>query len=254
MPKKTTPKTTPAKPIWPFAKLGEEEYLWPHASGQWAKKYLGKIYYFGTWEKTEEALYNFRRSWPKILAGEESGPVARTQRITVIEAFHEYLKDIEARHRDDEIVYKSMIEFRDMTFAIAKALGYRRRIVSLGPQDFSRVRDAFAHMTPPARQKRFFHAGTIFNWLSKNRQIPKPEFGSSMRVTKKAIRRYERGRRQSGSKLFAASEIHALIEHADAPMRAWILLGINGGMGPTDISEILTVGVDLEVAPGEAVG
>src|SRR5262249_35842706 len=53
-------------------------------------------------------------------------------------------------------------------------------------------------------------------------------------------------RAKQGPKLFTADEIKAMLAAATVPMRAMILLGINGGLGNTDCGSLPLAALDLE--------
>jgi len=56
------------KPIKP-AELYQEFPLFAHASGQWAKKIRGKMWYFGVWENPEAAYETHKSQIDEIHAG-----------------------------------------------------------------------------------------------------------------------------------------------------------------------------------------
>ena len=56
----------PGKPYQEFP-------MFPHASGQWAKKIKGKMWYFGTWEDHDGALKKYNDCIHEIHAGRNPG-------------------------------------------------------------------------------------------------------------------------------------------------------------------------------------
>lgn len=46
--------------------------------------------------------------------------------------------------------------------------------------------------------------------------------------------------------MFEADELRMILNHAEGPLRAWILLGINCGFGAADLSELSTSAIDME--------
>jgi len=72
-------------------------------------------------------------------------------------------------------------------------------------------------------------------------------YGQVFRRPSRKSMRIERQRRQRehGRRMFEAADLRRIIEAATMPMRAMILLGANGGLGGTDVSELTIFSVDL---------
>jgi hypothetical protein len=63
----TTPTNT-GKPPKP-SKPNPDFSLSPHATGRWAKKIWGKIYYFGPWARPDAALNKYNKAKDDLHAG-----------------------------------------------------------------------------------------------------------------------------------------------------------------------------------------
>jgi len=88
-----------------------------------------------------------------------------------------------------------------------------------------------------------FHYAQDFELLDRLPNMRK----SLAKVPLRQLRKHkEDQKRANGMRLFTPAEIRRLIEHADLPLRAMILLGINGGFGNTDCAELRMEDVDLE--------
>ena len=79
----------PAKPRKPRRDFP----LFPHASGQWAKKINGKLHYFGVWAKSQAALQKYENDFPYLNIGLEP-PTDCTTLADVLNAFDDDKKSL----------------------------------------------------------------------------------------------------------------------------------------------------------------
>ncbi|MHC4405971.1 MAG: hypothetical protein ACYTG0_40555 [Planctomycetota bacterium] len=95
-----SPRQKPAKPRKDFP-------LYPHSSGQWAKKVKGKTVYFGPWSDPEAALETYLAQKDDLLAGRE---VRNGEGLTVRELVNHFLTS--KRHCDFRVDHP----YRDLPF------------------------------------------------------------------------------------------------------------------------------------------
>jgi integrase len=123
--------------------------------------------------------------------------------------------------------------------------GRETPVEQLGPADWRKFRAHLAEKyNPVAMKNRMIVVRTMFNHAFANRLIKTPmHYGTEFSLPEeKTIRRVENER---GDQSLKPAEIEALIAAAKQPMRAMIMLAINGGLGPTDLALLTADKLDL---------
>src|SRR4051812_24719185 len=93
----SSPARKAVKPEKPHADFP----LFPHASGRWAKKVLGKMEYFGKWDNPQAALEKWLDQKDDLLAGRK--PRASTMGgITVKEIVNHFMTAKQSQHKAGE--------------------------------------------------------------------------------------------------------------------------------------------------------
>lgn len=236
-------RTVKRKPKW---KYRAETVLTAAPNGQWAKKYKGRTYYFGVWEDQDAALESWRERWPVIVRGGDASRVALPiDSARLKPALQDYLAARKADYNTGDLRWPSYRTYRNTCAAILRVIDGNRTILSLRPADFQRLLDDMAHRSPVARQDYVVKVKTIFRWIQDHYGIS-VAYGPSFRgPPAKAIRKQRNNR---DAKLLTPAEIHKLLKVASDEAKAMILLGINGGFGNSDLSELPARAVDLDNA------
>jgi len=145
-----------------------------------------------------------------------------------------------------ELSPRTLAEYR-LTAARLIAFFRKDRLVGdLAADDFESLRADIAKGCGPVRLgNEITRCKSVFKYAADNKLIDQPvNFGSEFCKPGKSVMR--RHRAASDKKLFAATEIHALLEEARLEMKAAILLGINAGAGNTDVSNLELRHLDLK--------
>ena len=213
-------------------------------AGRWAKKIRKTLHYFGSiadgWEK---AFERFNKEAPYLLAGR--AVPANPDDMTVADLCNHFYAAKEQRHAAGEITARTLGEYDATCKTLIKAFSRNRIASDLAAQDFAKLRE---DMTKRCGLVRLVNEITrvrgVFKFAFDNNLIDTPiRFGSEFaRPSSKALRLH---RAKKGERLFEASELRGLIDAAGVQVRAMILLGINAGLGNTDISELNQTHLDL---------
>jgi integrase len=229
----------PAKPHPDFP-------LFPHAMGQWAKKVLGRTRYFGPWDDPQAALERWLEQRDDLLAGRE--PTAAGVGMTLEDLADRFLMAKEAAVRGGELHRQTYCHYWRTFVRLLQCLGKTRRIGSLGPEDFDRLRAALSERNGLLRTKvEMQRVRCLFKWAFDQGYLDKPvRYGAAFKSpTQKAIRVV---RQRQGSRMFSAAEIRSMLAAtAKRPvLRALILLGINCGFGNNDCATLAKSALDIE--------
>lgn len=216
--------------------------LFPHASGQWAKKIRGKLRYFGVWAEPNAALTKYCEQRDDLQAGRE--PRANRDGMTVLELCNRYLTAKQALVDSGELALRTFQTYYHTNEGVLSAFGKSRLVEDLGPEDFEKLRAALAKKRGPvALGNEIQRVRSLFKYA--NDLIDSPvKFGSQFRKPSRKVLREIRN--AAGSRMFEAAELRKIIAAADNPLKAMILLGVNCGYGQTDIASLPISALDLK--------
>ncbi len=230
----------PPKPAKPRADFP----LFPHQSGQWAKKVRGKLHYFGVWADPKAAEAKWERDKLALLSGEEPSVVYGE---SLGWAGNAFLESKHLQRERDELSFGQFIDYQKVTAKVVEYFGKPKPLAELKPADFERYRNSLPDTWSPItvnnhlRQVRVF-----FKYLNEIGVTEIPiNYARGLRDTpKRIIRKHEATQEE---KLFTRDEIKALIRTSrSAAQLSHIYLGINAAYGTADIGRLKTADIDFE--------
>jgi hypothetical protein len=206
--------------------------LYPHASGQWAKKVKYNVYYFGPWDDPQGALRRWLERRDDIIAGRET-----CRKCLTVEAL--VGKFIESRNRlveSGEITSRHVVDCkRSLARAITK-IG-KKNIEDLSPSDFAELRAYLAKgRGVESLSNDIAKIRAMFNYAIANEWASAIRYGKEFSKPSASVMRVHRAKK--GVLMFKPSHIRKLLLLADRNLRAMILLGINAGLGNNDIATL----------------
>lgn len=258
--------------------------LFPHRTKRWAKKIRGKFQFFGPWNDPHGALDRYvaqrdalhgglgpsalppamtRPSNPPRAARagvslQTSGPSPRPapQAIVLAPSEGPTLRDLAnhfltfKRRRVDskELTLRAFSDYHRILGRLLECVGAHRAVEELTPGDFAAFRDRLAKTRGPlALSADITKVKTLFKYAEAEGLIERiPRYGPGFeKPSRKQVRT---ARARAGERMFEKDEIKKLLDAAPAHLRAMVLLGLNGGMGNTDIATLPISAVDLDKA------
>jgi integrase len=232
--------------------------LYQHGIGYWAKKINGQTKYFGKVADDPNgvaALERWLAEKDDLLAGRV--PRNRDDQLLLGELANEYLAAKKEERDGGELSARTFLSYYATCKSVCEALGRHRSVADLSPEDFRQLRKALARgrktkgteRSKVSLKNEIIRARGLFKFGFTEGLLDAPvRFGSAFKMPKPKFLRRERKlhRREHGLRMLTAEQIRTMLDNASMPLKAMILLGINAGLGQTDLSELPLSAVDLK--------
>jgi integrase len=231
------------KPIKP-EKPRPDFPLFAHATRRWAKKIRGKMHYFGPWDDPEGALTTYLNQKDDLHAGRT--PRVQREGLTVRDLVNRFLTFKRQLLDIGEIVARTFKDYHATGGRIIDVFGQSRLVSDLAADDFERLRGELAKtMGVVSLGNEIQRVRVLFKYADDAGLIDRaPRYGQGFKKpSRKALRLAKVAR---GKRMFEAHELRKLIDGAGPALRAILLLGINCGLGNTDIGRMPLSAVDLD--------
>lgn len=234
------------RPSWPWPDV---VHLYPGRNGQWQKRVRGKLLNFGPLADPQAALENWRRLDAAMRAGADPRGVDYRQpqsaALTVGELVNLWLASKLAALKRGDLRERSYEDYRDLAGRIIDGLGRNRAAADIGPRDFAALLESWSAYGPDRRRKLVSRVRMIWDWGWESGELDKPpRYGPDFRGPGRRVA--EARKAEAREMTFDACDLRRMIAQANPAMRAAVLLGVNGGFGPTDCAELRFADLDLE--------
>jgi integrase len=252
------PRVKPKKPYPSFP-------LFPHATGRWAKKIRGRFVFFGPWEDAQGALDRFLEQEHALRAGlVPRVPVARPtlapdasitpgtleagSACTLRHLVNHFLTAKKQRLDTGEMSPRSFDDYHTICGRLISFFGVHRLATDIRPEDFGLFRAELAKTRGAlALGADITKVRAVFKHGYESMLIDRPvRFGQQFDKPPKRAVRMARSRR--GERMFEPAEIKKLLSAASPQLKAMILLGLNCGMGNTDLATLPQKALNLRTA------
>jgi integrase len=221
------------------------------------KKINGKIFYFGRWARLvngkldrvegdgwREALDLYKAQADDLHAGRT--PRVKADGLTVADLCNRFLTAKTRKVEAGELGKSSVTDYKIVTDLIVGTFGGGRRVEDLAADDFAALRGKMVRRWGPVRlANSVTRAKSVFKFGTDNGLIEKAvRYGSEFNKPSMAVLR--RHRATGGERMLEPEQLRKIIDAAPVPLRAMILLGLNGGLGNFDCASLPMSALNLE--------
>lgn len=231
----------------------------PHG---WCKKINGKVKVICGHLPPQEALQVYLQKMPMLHAAKAQVlPVVEvctvtqvptpvvpvSPSVTVVSVKDGYLAAKERELRAGLLKSRSYMSLMEILPPFVATMP--ESVTELSPQHFADYRFKLASKySAYALDRHVTNIRAMFNWAVRNGVLNSlPKWGDSFDKPSQTQKRRHRHAiaAKNGKRMFTRSEVRQLLEMATPVMKAMVYLGINCGMGNTDIAELPRSAVDL---------
>ena len=223
--------------------------LFPHRSGRWCKKIRQRFHYFGKVTDDDDfgamtALDKYQEVAADLHAGRTPRP--RGDGLKLADVVNRFLTWKRSQVDAGELELQSWRGYLLACERMIRVLGRDRLASDIDAQDFERLRDAMAEtLGPAARKVEITRTKTIFRHAYESGLIEQPpRFGPGFKAPSQRILRKVRNGRKP--RILEAAELRTILDAATVQMRAMVLLGLNAGMGNSDLARMRRDALDLK--------
>ena len=235
----SSPASRPTKPRPDFP-------LFPHCNGHWAKKVLGKLRYFGKVADDPDGVVAHQR-WLEQKDDLYAGRTPRPKRegLDLLALCNQFMAAKEQQLNGKEITRRTYDDYYRTARRVLAAFGKERLVDDIDAADFASLKQAMSKTRNPSSvANEVQRVRVLFNFGFDSGLMATPaRYGPLFKRPRKEVLRRER--QKKGKRTIEAREIRRLLKVASVPMRAMILLAINGGFGNNDCGSLPQSAVDL---------
>lgn len=216
-------------------------------ANQWCKKINGRIHYFGKLDDPDAAEKKYNAEIEDKKSGRKPRPVeVVTGRVDVGFACNAFLHAKKQRVESGEMSERTWKELSDSCTFMLKVLKRDRLVSDLRSDDFDELRGRLAKRFGPVRLgNEVYRVRSVFKYALKARLIEREvEFGPDFTRPAKRLARLARAAR--GPRMFTPEQCLAMLAKARPQLKAFILLGLNGGFVARDCGTLPRSAVDLK--------
>ena len=215
--------------------------------GQWCKKIKGRIHYFGKLDDPETAEKIYNSKIESIKSGTKPRAIeVITGRVDVGFACNAFLHAKKKKLESGDISERTWKELKDTCEFVLKVLKRERLVSDLRADDFDELRRKMAKRFGPVRLgNEVYRVRSVFKYALKAKLISEEvEYGPEF--TRPAKRLVRLNRAKMGPRMFTAEQCLSMLKKARPALRAFILLGLNGGFVARDCGTLPRAAIDLE--------
>ena len=245
---KSTAKRTPRKAVSKPKKPRPDFPLFPHASGRWAKKVRGKFRYLGKIADDPEGVAALEMwlergdTWRAGREWREGGD----DELQLRDLANHFLTAKRRLVDSGDIVTRTLVDYHSVCERTLEFFGKNRLASDLIAADFERFRSHLAKTMGPVALGNFIaRVRIMFKYGYDQGLLDRPmRYGQGFQKPSRAVLR--KARAKAGPRMFEAKQIQAMLRDASVPLKAMILLGINAGLGNSDVGNLREQHLDLK--------
>lgn len=158
----------------PPEKPNEDFPLFPHRNGQWAKKILGKLHYFGRWEEPQSAVEKYLADRDYLHNGLEPPNDGET----IADLLNSFRGSKKRAMEREEISERTYEEYSAICDTIVSVFGKTRPVESLKYHDLDRLRTILGkgkrgkRVRPLTHKRLLTYARMVFHHATERMGIP----------------------------------------------------------------------------------
>jgi integrase len=149
-----------------------------------------------------------------------------------------------------DITPRTFTDYKATSDRLIEVFGKVRRVDDLAASDFEKLRASIAKTRGVvALGNEVQRIRVVFKYAYDAGLVDKPvRYGPTFKRPSRKTLRLDRHKKQqqNGMKMFDATDLRRIIEAAEAPLKAMILLGVNCGFGNSDCGQLPIQGLDLD--------
>jgi len=254
LPPDPTPKSKRSRNGKP-AKPDKDFPLWLHPSGRWCRKIHQKVWYFGKADNPQAALEKWLDQKDDLLAGRTPRPKSNGLLLgdpphdpdSSVGLVNRFLTAKQERVESGELTRRTFEDYKATCQRLVDVFGWSRRVDDLAPEDFEKLRSQIGKTRGVVSLgNEINRVRVILKYAADNRLVPRDSIHYGQNFRRPSLKSLRQARAKRGPKIFEADEIRQMVSASSQPLMAMILLGINCGLGQSDISSLPQTAIDLK--------